>query len=103
MCCRKQRYAASSSGRENKSSIPVEHGETRDREEGVIRRLCEDGAYGFIKPNNSSHGTSGIFFHRGNLINKGTELSVGDRVQFRVSESKKGSQANDIFVQVSTC
>ena len=96
-----QRLAASSSRCENKSSIPVESGETRCREEGLIQKLCENDTFGFIKPDNNSHGRTEIFFHRNNLVNKRTKLTIGDRVQFRLSETSKGLEAIDIFVQVS--
>ena len=92
--------AASSGRRETKPSIPVESGETGVREEGVILKLCEGDTYGFIRPNNKSHGD--IFFHRNNVVKRGSALSVNDRVQFRVSEDKNGRlEASDIFVQVS--
>ena len=95
------RETASSGRREHKPSIPVESGETRGREEGVIVRLCADDAYGFIKSEHNSHGHD-IYFHRNNLVNKGSTLGVNDRVQFRVTKNKKGKlEANDIFVQVS--
>ena len=95
------RETASSGRRENKPSIPVESGETRSREEGVIVKLCADDTYGFIKPDHNSHGHD-IYFHRNNLVNKGSTLGINDRVQFRLTKDKKGGlEANDIFVQVS--
>ena len=63
--------------------------------------MLKDNSYGFIKPDSNLHGTTGIFFHRNYLVDKETELSIGDRVQFRVSTTKKGLEANDISVKVS--
>ena len=95
------RETASSCRREKKPSIPVESGETRGPEEGVIVTLCADDTYGFIKPDHNSHGHD-IYFHCNNLVNKGSTLGINDRVQFRLTKNKKGKlEANDIFVQVS--
>ena len=95
------RETASSGRREHKPNIPVESGETQSREEGVIVRMCADDTYGFIKPEHNSHGHD-IYFHRKNLVNKGSALRVNDRVLFRITKNKKGKlEANDIFVQVS--
>ena len=100
---REQRSSSSSSRGEKESHIPVKTEAIQGREEGVITKLCRDDTYGFIKPDNDSYGKDTIFFHRSNLVNKGSVLRIGDRVQFRVSKSrnKENLQANDIFVQVS--
>ena len=68
----------------------------------MILRWREDKDFGFIKSDNNSLQRD-IFFHRKNLVKKGTEFRIGDRVLFRLSETKKGLEASDIVVQVSAC
>ena len=69
-------------------------------EEGVVVRLSEGKDYGFITPDNKSYGAD-AFFHLRCLVNKGQFPNIGDRVQFYMSKTKKGYEANEIRVQVS--
>ena len=68
-------------------------------EEGVVVRLSSEQDFGFITSDCKSYGKD-IFFHRRSLVNKGQLPHVGDRVQFYITKTKKGYEANEIRVQV---
>jgi cold shock CspA family protein len=68
-------------------------------EEGVVVRLSSEQDFGFITSDSKSYGKD-IFFHRRCLVNKGQLPHVGDRVQFYITKTKKGYEANEIRVQV---
>ena len=72
---------------------------TKRWEEGVVVRLSSGQDFGFITPENTSYGKD-VFFHRRCLVNKGQFPRVNDRVQFYISSTKKGYEANEIRVQV---
>ncbi|CAB4029567.1 cold shock domain-containing [Paramuricea clavata] len=67
-------------------------------EEGVVVRLSSGQDFGFITSDSKSYGKD-IFFHRRSLVNKGQLPHVGNRVQFYITKTKKGHEANEIRVQ----
>ena len=73
--------------------------DTKRLEEGVVVQLSKGQDYGFITPDSKSYGAD-AFFHRRSLVNKGQFPNIGDRVQFHMSKTKKGYEANEIRVQV---
>ena len=66
-------------------------------ETGVVISHSVRKTYGFIKPDRASLG-SDIFFHRTSLVDGESLPEVGQRVQFYVTETEKGLQANKISV-----
>jgi cold shock CspA family protein len=54
----------------------------------TIRRICDDGTFGFIVPDD---GSGDVFFHRNDFVRAGmTPPRVGDAIEFESVPSPKG-------------
>jgi len=65
-----------------------------DREKGTVKWFNTTKGYGFIQPENGKD----VFVHQNAIRNRFDELREGDRVEFTVTEGKKGPQADDVIV-----
>lgn len=62
--------------------------------QGTIKRIMSDRGYGFILAPDQE---DDIFFHQSNVAdNKFTQLREGQKVEFEMSEGRKGPEAINI-------
>jgi len=65
-----------------------------DREIGTVKWFDNNKGYGFIKNDDGVD----FFVHHGNTREKGQGLKDGCRVEFTITQTKRGLQADDVVV-----
>ena len=68
---------------------------SNNRARGVVKWFNGDKGYGFITPENGAD----VFVHYSEIQSKGFRtLNEGDKVEFTITDGKKGKQASAVIV-----
>ena len=62
---------------------------------GVIKRIIYDRNFGFIQTDDEDND---IFFHRSGVVEEFGTLREGDKVEFEIEETDRGTQAVNLKI-----